>query len=59
VSYNLFATVNHTGNLQSGHYIANIKSGDNWYHCNDAQVHDITEEKVMFSQGAYMLFYCR
>jgi ubiquitin C-terminal hydrolase len=56
--YDLFGTVTHFGTLQSGHYVANVKVEDNWYHCNDAHVSYISEQDVLKSE-AYLLFYAR
>ena len=39
--FNLFSTINHSGNLARGHYISFIKSASSslsWFHCNDAAV---------------------
>jgi ubiquitin C-terminal hydrolase len=51
------------GTLQSGHYIANVKVEDIWYHCNDAHVSragvDDGEKEVVNNEGAYVLFYIR
>jgi len=62
--YDLIGTVNHFGTLQSGHYVANVKNGSKWYHCNDAHVSLAGEEgdgsnEVGSSSGAYLLFYIR
>jgi ubiquitin carboxyl-terminal hydrolase 22/27/51 len=63
ITYDLFATVNHFGSMQSGHYVSNIKVDDMWYHCNDASVYHAGvgngAAEVLSSQGAYMLFYIR
>lgn len=63
ILYDLFGTVNHFGNLQSGHYVANVKVDEHWYHCNDAHVSNAGlgtgEEEVVKSDGAYLLFYIR
>jgi ubiquitin C-terminal hydrolase len=63
LQYDLFATVNHFGNLQSGHYVSNLKVGGKWYHCNDSHVSfagaDSGEAEVLKSEGAYVLFYMR
>ena len=56
--YDLFGTVNHFGTLQSGHYVANVKVKDKWFHCNDAHVSEISESDVLKSD-AYLLFYSR
>lgn len=66
VRYDLYATVNHHGNMQSGHYTTNIKVDGMWYHCNDANIvkagMDDGEEAVLKNEsarGAYLLFYTR
>jgi ubiquitin carboxyl-terminal hydrolase 22/27/51 len=63
VLYDLFGTVNHIGNMQSGHYVTNVKVADQWYHCNDAHIGragvDNGEEAVLKNEGAYILFYIR
>ena len=35
--YKLFAISHHSGNLNNGHYTADVKDLDsgNWYNCND------------------------
>ena len=41
VSYELYATVDHVGNLSGGHYTATIQSPDDgggWYNFNDSVV---------------------
>lgn len=63
VLYDLFGTVNHFGNLESGHYVANVSIRDRWFLCNDSFVaptakHD-EEGAVLKSEGAYLLFYVR
>lgn len=63
VLYDLFGTVNHKGTLHQGHYVANVKSGEQWYSCNDAFVTTAGEgngeREVLSSAGAYMLFYIK
>ena len=63
VLYDLFATVNHRGTLNQGHYTSNVKCGNHWYHCNDAFVCDAGEgngeKEVLLAEGAYMLFYLK
>jgi ubiquitin C-terminal hydrolase len=59
ISYDLFGTVNHHGNLQSGHYVANVKVDDSWFHVNDSHVSCRGEAEVLKSDGAYLLFYIR
>ena len=59
VPYKLFATVNHYGNLQSGHYVSYVKVDDEWYHCNDSHISYTTESHVLQQGNAYLLFYLR
>ena len=57
--YSLVATINHSGNLNNGHYWAFIKSGaDGWYSCNDKVVTK-TKVKVLNNKSSYILFYVR
>ena len=55
-NYVLRAFISHTGNLNSGHYTANVKVRNIWYKCNDSAV-----TKVRYfhnvSKEAYLLFY--
>ena len=61
ILYDLFGITNHTGTLNQGHYIANVKVDNRWYQCNDSFIsclgESIEESDVMNS--AYMLFYLR
>lgn len=59
ILYDLFGTVNHIGNMQSGHYVANVKVDDDWYHSNDQHISYIKEDSVLKAEGAYVLFYIR
>lgn len=59
IRYDLFATVNHFGNLQSGHYVSNVLVNNQWYHCNDSFVGFSSEAEILISEGAYLLFYIR
>jgi len=63
INYDLFGTVNHVGNMSSGHYVTNVKVGSKWYKINDAHVTlaggDGGEETVVKDAGAYILFYAR
>lgn len=60
--YKLFAVVNHTGSLASGHYTAYGQIGEGasrqWYFFNDSSV-TRAEEGDVISQSAYILFYER
>jgi ubiquitin C-terminal hydrolase len=59
IIYDLFGTVNHIGTMKSGHYVANVKVDDQWYSCNDQIVCNVSQEYVLKSDGAYVLFYIR
>ena len=59
VMYDLFATIEHTGSLNQGHYVSNVKINGKWYHCNDSIVSHTVEANVMNSENVYMLFYTR
>ena len=36
--FNLAAVINHSGNLNGGHYTCLVKDGETWWHCNDKSV---------------------
>lgn len=57
-SYDLFAVVTHEGKLDNGHYWADVRSGDEWWHCDDDKVTPTTLGGAL-RQNAYMLFYVR
>jgi len=57
LKYELFATVNHQGNLHQGHYVANVNVKNKWYTCNDAFVSEC--EIQTLEEDAYILFYIR
>ena len=55
--YNLFGTSNHSGNVNGGHYTANIKNPNGkWYNFNDTHINEILENKVI-TPHTYCLFY--
>jgi ubiquitin carboxyl-terminal hydrolase 22/27/51 len=58
--YRLVATVNHTGVVDSGHYISYIANDDQsaWFKFDDAMVTKVSTATVL-SSNAYMLFYER
>ncbi|XP_073330540.1 uncharacterized protein [Pagrus major] len=64
-TYDLYALVNHFGNLTGGHYTAQIKSFETeaWYHFNDDIVERVrkpifgAEDKSLRSCTAYLLMY--
>ncbi|XP_026209256.1 ubiquitin carboxyl-terminal hydrolase 47-like isoform X2 [Anabas testudineus] len=58
--YDLYALVNHFGNLTGGHYTAEIHSFETreWYHFNDDLVQMVKQPKTSFSScTAYLLMY--
>ncbi|XP_041840860.1 myb-like protein X isoform X2 [Melanotaenia boesemani] len=59
-TYELYACVQHSGDLKHGHYTVNIKPHDDekWYNFNDTTVTSADYKKSSFrSQNAYLLFY--
>jgi len=63
ILYDLCGTINHSGTLFQGHYVSNVKVNDDWYSCNDSEVHRFSKEnaetEVLKSEEVYMLFYMR
>lgn len=54
--YNLFATCEHSGNINGGHYTANIKNNKGiWYNVNDNIIKKINSDKII-TQKTYILF---
>jgi len=58
--YQLFAIINHQGNMSGGHYYTYIKplKSQNWYEFNDSIVRQIKVDKNIFP-FAYALFYIK
>jgi ubiquitin carboxyl-terminal hydrolase 8 len=58
-TYNLYATVNHSGNLGGGHYVSNCKNilDGKWYHFNDDSINYIDDANEIIDASAYILFY--
>jgi len=56
--YDLFAIVEHIGTMDSGHYIAWVRSREDWVRCDDAMIAAATDSEVLASKG-YMLFYAQ
>ncbi|XP_059932886.1 uncharacterized protein si:ch211-212k18.13 isoform X9 [Gadus macrocephalus] len=57
-SYELYATVDHVGDLRGGHYTATIQSPDDgWYDFNDSWVTPKNNFNPEWSQNGYLLFY--
>ena len=57
-NYELYGVTNHYGSLQSGHYTANVLSGNEWFNCADSRVGQLAEKDVVSKYG-YMLYYKR
>ncbi|KAM7163339.1 uncharacterized protein RBU57_008990 [Macrochelys suwanniensis] len=61
--YELFAMCHHSGGIDGGHYVAEIKSYENkcWYEFNDTTVYKVSEEwntmDAKNSSTAYLLMY--
>ena len=54
--YDLYAVVNHIGNVNSRKYNAIIKNKNDWIMCDDEKVYNINEKDIM-NKNAYILFY--
>lgn len=54
--YDLIGIIEHSGNLNGGHYTSKCKYNDGWYNFNDAMVNRI-EENQLITPNAYVLFY--
>ena len=50
--------VHHGASCASGHYTTYVRKGRAWYHADDGDVNETTEEEAL-GQQAYMLWYCR
>ncbi|CAL8385426.1 unnamed protein product [Arctogadus glacialis] len=58
VSYELYATVDHVGDLRGGHYTATIQPPDDgWYDFSDSWVTPKNNFNPLKSQSGYLLFY--
>ena len=55
--YDLYGICNHIGGVMGGHYTANIKTNNGWYHFNDRNVTKIADESKIISPMAYCLFF--
>ena len=54
--FNLAAAINHSGNLDSGHYTGLVKDGEMWWHYNDKAVVRLNLDDINKSLP-YVLFY--
>ncbi|KAJ0037190.1 hypothetical protein NL108_018714 [Boleophthalmus pectinirostris] len=57
--YNLYAIVEHSGELRRGHYVSIIRSqnDDEWYIFNDSMAPHSVSPTLERSRRAYLLFY--
>ncbi|XP_035530743.1 uncharacterized protein LOC118337749 [Morone saxatilis] len=63
-TYELYAVVDHFGDLRSGHYTATIKDDERWYTFDDTRVslsdyQPFQVDNLETSSSAYLLFYRR
>jgi ubiquitin C-terminal hydrolase len=58
-NYNLYATTNHTGTLDGGHYTAMCHHSklNKWYKFDDTDVKEINDTSLLKSSSSYILFY--
>lgn len=57
-TYELFGIICHLGNVNTGHYLAYVKTADSlWFKFDDGTVTRVSEKEVKKVNG-YMLFYC-
>ncbi|THV06374.1 cysteine proteinase [Dendrothele bispora CBS 962.96] len=56
--YDLFAVINHEGEMNNGHYTNFARSGNEWYKFDDDKVHLTTLETCLRS-SPYMCFYVK
>lgn len=58
-TYDLYAVINHSGTLGTGHYYTYAKNREdmNWYWFNDSQVTLLEDADQVVTNNAYLLFY--
>lgn len=49
--YELFAVLNHIGRIDSGHYTCYVRSGKQWFFCNDTAISEVELSQVRKSQA--------
>ena len=55
--YDLFGVCNHSGGCLGGHYTSFVKNANGkWYHFNDTQVNEVSENNIITNKG-YCYFY--
>ncbi len=47
VQYGLFGMVVHSGSLDSGHYVAYVLHGDQWFYFSDSRFQAVTTQRVL------------
>lgn len=57
-TYSLYATTNHSGTMNTGHYVSYARKGSKWFLFDDQNVSEVTREEVLTSQ-AFLLYYCK
>ena len=56
--YDLYGVCNHSGSSLGGHYTSFVKNANGkWYHYNDSDVSEVSEENHIISPKAYCFFY--
>jgi len=58
VAYDLYAILNHMGNMEKGHYTAFCSNGSIWLELDDSRVKEVDKNNVV-TEFAYVLFYKR
>merc|ERR1712127_212917 len=57
--YDFYAVSNHYGGLGGGHYTAYAKNNGQWCYFDDSRVSEVSDEKEVVSEAAYVLYYHR
>ena len=57
--YNLVGVVKHQGSRHSGHYVAEVRVDDGWFHCNDGVVKRILCSDARNCSSSYLLFFVK
>jgi ubiquitin C-terminal hydrolase len=53
-NYELIGVIMHSGSAVSGHYTSYVKSGNQWYYCNDAEITPMNEHDMyLIGQQGY------
>jgi ubiquitin C-terminal hydrolase len=57
VQYHLSGVVKHRGSRESGHYVAEIRTGGSWLQVNDEKTNPTAVSELHWCSEAYLLFY--